>query len=370
MSEHLNVSIDDKLLYHDYTTLHAVTELPDEAGSYGTDIASYIFNYGPFIVWPFGTIGNILSFVVFSHKEFKHTLTGFLFRWLAVFDFIVVQEHIERPLMFAGVDPLGLSLWACGITFWLVFSFQIIAAWMLVAIAVERLIAVQWPHQAKSLCTVKRGKIYVGILVLSALFIMFPTVWSMIILPFYDTALGRTVSYCIFSSNNDFINFFISYLRPWLVFLLYAVVPFCVLIGSNITIIVYMHRALKKRKSQGANVAIKQKPFASINIMLICVSITFVILTTPLALYFIDGMQITELWAVGYVLQALNHSINFVLYCLSGRPFRRVFINMVTGRSNKVIHHDTVQTIETAASSKVPTCALQNNAGHTPPVED
>ena len=63
--------------------------------------------------------------------------------------------------------------------------------------------------------------------------------------------------------------------------------------------------------------------------MLLTVSFAFIILTSPIVIAF----AITEepprlIYGITVILQYLNHSINGVLYCITGSRFRQELINL------------------------------------------
>ena len=65
------------------------TTLPEDEETVisNADITGYVLFYGRPCVWVIGTVGNTLSFLIFSRKSMRDSLTGFLFRWMAVFRF-------------------------------------------------------------------------------------------------------------------------------------------------------------------------------------------------------------------------------------------------------------------------------------------
>ncbi len=116
--------------------------------------------------------------------------------------------------------------------------------------------------------------------------------------------------------------------------------PGCVLLVVNIVIIIFVQKAHQKRKSyQSRSTSASQSSGSSndaqvnnMTIMLLCVSLSFLILTAPWCIYIImnsvNGSYIQLFADVSFLLLAMNHSINFILYCLSGRRFRQKFVNM------------------------------------------
>ncbi len=307
-----------------------------DEGNVITNFGSYVYTYGRPIVWLVGTAGNILSFAVFSQNKFQQSLTGLLFRWLAVFDFIVVQEHIQSLFAFGGIDLFTSHTWRCRFAFWIFLSVQIMAVWTLVGIAVERLIGIVWPHQAIVLCTRKRGKIFLGVLIVLATLIMSPILMILKPVSFYEPALNRLVQYCVLTSENDILVYYITYIRPWVAFLLYSAIPFIILICINLAIVISLRRAYKMRQTMQpdmANPTAASTNMSGMTVMLITISVAFIVLTTPYCMHYILHLSSDELWAVGYVFQALNHSVNFGLYCLTGKRFRHEFVKMIVCRS-------------------------------------
>ncbi len=325
-----------------YTNFH-----DDAAAKPETNIIEYVYNYSRPFVWALGSIGNILSCCVFSRKTFHHTLTGFLFRWLAVFDFIVVQEHLESMFILYGIDLVALQPWSCRVLTWLFESTKLIAIWLLIAISFERLVAVVMPLKAKTLCTVTKGKMFLSLLIVCSLGIFCHYLLAFDTRAYYDGSLGRYVNNCYPRRGMSVsLQIYTWYISPWLKFWLYAVVPFILVITSNIIIIIGLRRHAIKRQtlmiesscgSQSRTISVSDsvvdKPAGgrtgskqtSMTAMLLTVSLAFVILTTPWCTYLVLQKlyrPVFELHHIGYVLMALHHAMNFILYCLSGRRFR------------------------------------------------
>ncbi len=329
----------DENIYNITTTKGVSTTEVESVVSTVTDIASYINKYGLTVVWVIGTIGNILSFAVFSREVFKQSLTGFLFRCLAVFDFIVVQEHIEKPFLFGGIDTIGRTTLTCRISYWIIFSVQIIAVWVLVLIAMERLICVIWPHQAKVICTLRRGKILLGILICVSLLLMCQMLLALTSVGYYEPSLNNIQRYCVFRSKSFSLLYYSYYIRPWITLFVYSIVPFIVISKINLTIAISLGLAHNRRQAMQHSAAnnttgSSHDKLSSLTIMLMCISITFLVLSIPNSFHYLikyfANIRNTELWAVGYVLQALNHSINFGLYCLSGQRFRHEVLKIIS----------------------------------------
>ncbi len=240
------------------------------------------------IIWFFGSIGNLFSLAFFSRKGFRSTLTGFLFQCLAIFDFIVVQEHIRGIFNLAGVTVFAYSTWVCRIYIWTVVSARVIAVWVLVAIGVERGIAVWFPYMSKIICSLKRGRRLVCIFIIGVMILEIPQILATETFIRFDAGLDRNINYCFINFTTD-IGQYMFYVEPWIAFSMYSAVPFCVLFITNIVIIVGVRRAQTERKSMTSSQSGETTSSSTNNsrvnqmmIMLILVSVSFIVLIAPL----------------------------------------------------------------------------------------
>ena len=138
----------------------------------------------------------------------------------------------------------------------------------------------------------------------------------------------------------------------WIAFTIYSIIPFCTMLILNSFIIRklrMMHglltkRTLSMRKSNSSQQSRKsQRNTISMTRMLLCVTFYFVIVTTPTFIfsiiqeYMFDKTEITPekngkielVDAISTLMLYLNHSINFLLYAVSGRRFRKELYSML-----------------------------------------
>ena len=105
--------------------------------------------------------------------------------------------------------------------------------------------------------------------------------------------------------------------------MVYSGIPFCIIFFSNIVILITLARASKIRAQSTQGSGIKGQH--SMTIILIAVSITYIILSFPICVYFLIpgwNYKLETLYYVGLFCQYLNHSINFYIYLLTGSRFR------------------------------------------------
>ena len=111
---------------------------------------------------------------------------------------------------------------------------------------------------------------------------------------------------------------------------LYSFIPLLVMFTANWLIILKFMIA-KWRNRDGGTESVNQalsKSAVNGSVMLLSVSFAFVILTGPICLYSIFVKPRRLFYGIAAILQYLNHSINGVLYCISGSRFRRELMGL------------------------------------------
>ncbi len=319
------ISIDYEELY-EYKQHHL---------QYLYDISVASLRYGKPCVWILGIIGNALAIAIFSRKSMRSSLTGYLFLWLAIFDMLSISNGIFDFINSFEIDifPLIYSKVFCKIYLFVIHSFTSVAAYVLVGITIERLIGVSMPHKAKQFCTIHNGKIYMSVLIPVCFAIHIPYILAVgVIIDEYGT-------FCDDEYNMS-MKYFMVHIFPWIRALSYNIMPFCIMLLCNIVIIYKLIRATKDRNqsvrstSDGPNIA-------NLTAMLIGVSLTFIICTFLTFLisvldivswyaHFADdfGFYMEVLMAYADILSAVNHSINFYIYALTGPRFRKELVVM------------------------------------------
>jgi len=221
------------------------------------------------------------------------------------------------------------------------------SAWILIAVTVERFLAVCMPQHHHFLKTPRHAFRAVGGIVLFQSAFNLHVFWTR----------GRQVIVAVEDNSTVIINCayptesarnYWTFYQSWVSMLVYCVVPFCVMLILNIFIIRTLRkhkRSMARKRSLSANSRKATKggiPTDSMTRMLLCVTLYFIIVTTPSFIFtmiqdvlFYKDVVTAHQHAVMElvdgaltVLLYLNHSINFLLYCLTGRRFRSELIMM------------------------------------------
>ena len=197
------------------------------------------------------------------------------------------------------------------------FGFNYSSA-LLVILSTEKFIALYFPLKTKSVCTVRIAKRVS--MVTAVIFIAFDAQFLV---------LGEVTSdlygeYCIYTNVSDQ---YLKILFGILIAILYSFGPFAIMTLTNMGII-YKFIAARWRSRGGGTESTNQalsKSATRGTAMLLTISFAFIILTGPIAI-------VNAIWNNGRIpklihntalaMQYMNHSINGVLYCVSGSRFR------------------------------------------------
>ena len=179
--------------------------------------------------------------------------------------------------------------------------------------AVEKVFALYFPFQTKSICTVSTVK---KISAAIALILFIFNVHFIFIRDVKTDSKGQKT--CIWVKTPQ------SYFQTDA--FLYSFIPLTVMFTANCLIILKFMMA-KWQSRQGRTESVNQalsKSATKGSAMLLTVAFAFIILTFPIVITFsimVDPPQL--LYGITVILQYLNHSMNGVLYCMSGTRFRK-----------------------------------------------
>lgn len=309
----------------------------------------------PFIL-TLGTFGNIMTVWVFSRMKEQHASLPFYLSVLAISDLIVLYtDGLRRYIMFQfGVDFSALDDTVCKIDRWLSLSSGLFSSWLLAAMAMQRSASVIWPHRVNSVCTKRRVRIFVVLLACFSLLLQSHILYGFQVV---TLSMGNITTFTWCSVTYTDLSYNTFYLKYWYVIeFLFActLIPFLVLIGSNVVLIKTVTVSIQGNFSTSTGgltsqqINSREKRATSMTVTLIVTSLSFILFTSPFAIYsltyqffFMDAHLSTEKYAVlNFVLSVtilvyhVNYSVDFYLYCLSGKTFRKEFRRLVCNLRN------------------------------------
>ena len=199
------------------------------------------------------------------------------------------------------------------------------------AMTVDKYIAIKWPHRAATYSTPKRAKIIVIVLYMFVFIYNIPHFFLSSIVGEQCLAYG--------------VSSVVAKLYSWLSFVLNAIIPVTMLIHMNYVIVKSVRKSRKmfapnERRTnevvdQGLDTRQNNLKTAEnqLTVMLLFVTTLFLILLCPTYFRFIYLMLTTRdtpsehaksmfLFQITSKLYITNSGINFFLYCISGQKFR------------------------------------------------
>ena len=320
------------------TTTEAVTEKRfTEFTEY--KVAEFINDYYLYLICGVGIPGNIACIftLVFMRPVMSSTIYMLC---LAAVDTVAIVLKMVYLQLTAHEIQLGAS--GCQMMFLFGTVSQQLSNWILVAMTLERFIAIWFPFKVKTFCNKRNSS--------TSLIVMFV---------FFVLANLQFV-FTFDEVSDPFVKFdcrpkqehakFVQYVWYWIDGALYAFVPIILIIVFNGLIIYAVRKSGRDQRdltNRAINMSEKLIQQRQVTVMLLTISLVFVILILPNCIFFIvktywswretmHGIaQYYLVYQTVFVLSDLNHAVNFYLYTLSGRKFRQKFAQIICCRKTR-----------------------------------
>lgn len=306
---------------------HSFEELPE-------DVSTFEFVTEGAMVTGIGLLGivaNIISLVILSRPQMRSSVNCGL-QGLAVFDTVVLicavlmlgLKKLGSRVQFLRIYSLAISPYVIPFAYPIGLIAQTGSVWTTVAVTVERYIAVCHPLKAKSMCTYRRARLFNAIIMTMSIIYNIPRFLEVEHAEIYSAELNRTI-YKVVASQLRVNKLYYEVYHIWLYLLVMYFIPFLVLTILNI----YIWRTVRRANRERQILSRKQEGEFSLAIMLLCV-VTVFLMCNILALIvnIIEYFDIffSALVRVSNLLITVNSSVNFVIYCIFGRKFKRTFL--------------------------------------------
>ena len=281
----------------------------------------------PYVIVAISCIGivcNVISLAVLCRLRMRVMPCAFLLISLSVVDEVAsVLNLLNTVNVFFLKHAFNSNAW-CTLSFVLTTSSEFASVWILVAMTTERFIAVNFPLKMALWHTRRTMAMLVVLIVVMAFLQATPTIL---------TVRLQTTKVCGYSpENHEFWGIW-----NWVVSALIAYLPIILLTALNFG----LFKALKKAAVNKSALSISTSSHVNIashtkqvTRMCLAVSIVFIFCLLPIACerpikHFmydprnpINVAVFVFLEYLTWCLLALNHSINFFIYCFAGKRFR------------------------------------------------
>jgi hypothetical protein len=287
-------------------------------------------------------IGNLLSFFLMNQSKYRHSTTCFYMRCLAIFDSLYITSRmvLRYPLSAApGIfQQRELKKYYCLIYFSFSYYSLVHSPLILTVMALDRFIALQWPLKAAVMCTMRRARRSV----------------------FGVTSFGVVIGGLQFlrTYQRDLESWYCPYhfeiaggIFDQTFAVIYTYFPMVCIIICNAGVIQAVYRSRQEHGRLSVSQAHRPSSTAegSITRTTILVTCLFIVSNIPMRLedsfwsflnhdaYSIEMLQAQILTFVNFAIlsENLNYCLNFYLYGLSCRRFRRELLLIVTCRSEQ-----------------------------------
>ena len=292
-------------------------------------IADFINIYWFPVLIPIGLVGNTLSFIVMIKPNNRKMSTCIYMAAISINDNIMMYVSFHDYL----VSALQIHKWKpfeCKfVAFAALFALQN-CTFQVLAMTVDKYIAIKWPHRAATYSTPRRTRIIAGGLYVSVSIYNIPHF-------FLSSVIGGQ---CL----NFGIRSVITTVYSWFSFALNAIIPFTMLIHMNFVNVKAVRKSGKifrpdeettrRGRDQGMDTRRKTIKNAEnqLTMMLLLVTTLFLILLCPTYFRFIylvfatrdtplDYAKSMFIYQITAKLYISNSGINFFLYCISGQKF-------------------------------------------------
>lgn len=281
-----------------------------------------------------GTIGNVFSILILTRKSLRiQATTAVYLVALSLNDLAVLYTGLFRNWIWItfGIDFRHFSEPGCKVHMWMTYNTLDVSAWILVVVTLERVGLVWHPQKIKFRCN-KNTAVIVLLSVIGSIMLVNSHVLYGIGNVVKEENNQTVLRLCTFE-NETYQRFYMQ-MWHWIDLVKFNAIPFLIIFFGNICIIAKVY----KRKLNAKVLPLGTQHFSkanSLTITLIVLNTTFLISSTPISIYLAlydtwslnatnhTNARLVLAWAIVNLLMYANNTINFFLYCFSGRNFRQ-----------------------------------------------
>lgn len=311
--------------------------------------ALFLRKYGFLFYAPMGLVGNSLSIFVMMQKQNRSIPSNIYIALIAIADNLVLM--FKCVLNIAQHFEMSWFLWLCKGSAFLLSSGIIISGYLIVALTLDRFVAVAFPFKVVTFCTKKRVIVTSLAVTVTAMVIRFESIFSASIV---RGNCGPPPSITVF-----------RIVWSWAMMILNSILPFLIISALNIAIVVKLHKN-KTELSKFDQNATDNAHDSQLTKMLICISFAFLFLSCPVFIHIVIfkfvNFMLSPLslavyacsYQVAINVTMLNNSVNFLFYLMAGNKFRKDLVNSFKcGKREEISRNNTTHKVVRATIQKM-----------------
>ena len=312
---------------------------------------SHVNADGFMVMSPFGFIGHACSLLTFANKTLRATSTGFLFIFLTLSDILYLSVAVPEFIQELNISIVR-SETLCRFRAFITNFSAGTSAWILVLIAIDRLIRVRFPFRHARLCTRKVAACMTAVVCICG------TMFTSHVLQPEFTFPTPTSNRCgpIRSPPTTYSLFYYNIwpiLQLISTYLLPSILMIFFLIG--------VYSKMNEQRTIVAGSSRRERQQRQMLILMISSVAWFIICTLPYGTFRIINQRIVStpttslISSVLELFRGMNFYFNFYIHCLTSQLFRTTFIHQFKqfvmcskrriGNNNSLIHPMTTITV-------------------------
>ncbi|KAL4232220.1 hypothetical protein ACF0H5_009794 [Mactra antiquata] len=300
------------------------------------------FAYSTPVILLLGLVGNSLSLMVFTSKNLRKLSASSYLAALSVADlstllFYVLIEWLRRGLTYISPQTKLVFLdkdGCCQFLLYMSYISRLMSSWIIVVFTIERFTGVCYP-----LKTFRRGakRFLLSILLTSCILSVYKPILS-------GEYTSRGITACSANPNHEFISFVLDSVYAILI----TLIPFIVITTLNILIV----RKLFLRNRLNRDIFSEDTRIRlEFTIILLAISFFFVAFNLPFSVVWARNIlhsykrhstseftpNLPDYWTgvlnITRPIFYMNYCINFILYNITGKSFRKALVEKIACES-------------------------------------
>ena len=320
--------------------------------------ARLIWKTIPPLLFVLGNLGNILSIIVLCRPRIRKYSVAMYLLFLAISDLTFLWSSVFRNTLYRGygIDLKKLSFVHCRLNDWATMTSGAFSSYLVSLLTIERAILIKWSRNNQVKSTPKR--VCCALLILAVIIAIgnlhliygYNTITETVDIGGVENKTTTTESrQCVYISS-EYKKFY-STTWNFIVFLLYNVLPLCIIATGNITIAVILRKQKNMVRPSIQNSVNNNEQNSRSNTAtrtLFVLSVFYMLTVTPYCILRIVQGSIEStlneqqfatmqlVYALIFVLGYLNFSLNFFMYSNGASLFRNEYKALVNGIKTRI----------------------------------